>query len=61
MRADVDQDLCIGCGVCPDICPDVFELQEDDKAHVISDECEDGECCIEARDSCPVDAINIFD
>ena len=45
MKAVVDQDTCIGCGLCPSICEEVFELQDDGKAHVIVDEvpsnCED--------------------
>ena len=26
MKAYVDGDLCIGCGVCPTVCPEVFEI-----------------------------------
>ena len=29
MKAVVDQDTCIGCGLCPSICEEVFELQDD--------------------------------
>ena len=29
MRATVDKDLCLGCGVCVDICPEVFQMEED--------------------------------
>jgi ferredoxin len=54
----VDQDTCIGCGTCVDLCPEVFELR-DEKAWVIGpekcDECD----CQEAADSCPVDAISL--
>ena len=28
MRAFVDQDLCIGCGMCNAACPEVFELND---------------------------------
>ncbi len=34
MRVEVDQELCISCGACIDICPDVFEWNEDDKAGI---------------------------
>ena len=27
MRAIVDEETCIGCGRCVEICPDVFELE----------------------------------
>ena len=29
----IDMDLCIGCGLCSELCPKVFELK-DDKALV---------------------------
>ena len=33
----VDMDLCIGCGSCVELCPEVFELR-DDKAWVIGED-----------------------
>ena len=53
----VDYETCIGCGSCPEICPEVFELR-DDKAWVIGGE-KCGTCdCQEAIDICPVQAIS---
>ncbi len=54
----VDEDLCTGCGVCSDMCPDVFEL-EDDVAKVRMEEVEDDllDSVKEAAESCPVEAI----
>ena len=61
MVPKVDQDTCIGCGLCPSICDKVFELQDDGKAHAIVDEvpkdCEDE--AKDAESSCPVNAIEI--
>ena len=54
----VDQDTCIGCGACVDLCPEVFELR-DDKAWVIGPEKCGGCDCQEAADSCPVEAITL--
>jgi ferredoxin len=30
----IDQELCTGDGQCVDICPDVFVMEEDDRAYV---------------------------
>ena len=53
----VEEDLCIGCGHCVELCPQVFEL-EDEKSRVAGpDKC--GTCnCQEAIDTCPVQAIS---
>ena len=58
MSVNVNRDDCIGCGVCAQICPDVFELDEDaGKAKVIRPE--GSECAREAADSCPVGCISV--
>jgi len=58
MHVKVNQDECIGCGVCSQICPEVFELDEDaGKAKVIR--AEGAECAQEAADSCPVGCITV--
>jgi ferredoxin len=60
MKFKVDEDLCIGCGVCESECDVVFEMQDDAKAHVISDPVPaDAEADAEAaEESCPTDAIS---
>ena len=56
----VDWDLCIGCGSCVELCPEVFELK-DDKAYVkASDKCDTCNCK-EAMEICPVEAITIIE
>ena len=56
-KAKVNHELCIGCGTCESMCPQVFKLV-DGKSTVISEEC--GECnCQEAVDACPVGAISL--
>ncbi|HVB01919.1 MAG TPA: ferredoxin [Acidimicrobiales bacterium] len=34
MKVWIDQDLCTGDGLCEEICPDVFSLQDDGLAYV---------------------------
>lgn len=61
MKATVDPDTCIGCGKCEEICPEVFELADDDLAAVKVDQvpAEVADACQEAAEQCPVDAISI--
>jgi ferredoxin len=63
MKASVDRDLCIGCGLCADICPEVFEMDDESIAAVIVDviPSEAEESAKEAAASCPVEAISIED
>jgi ferredoxin len=59
MRVEVDQDLCISCGLCISICEGVFSWNDDEKAQAIPDdvpeELEDQ--VAEAIESCPTEAI----
>ena len=60
MKVKVDENLCTGCGLCTDICPEVFEMGDDVstvKADNIPSELE--EKVREAAESCPVEAIII--
>jgi len=55
----IDQNLCVGCGACASLCPEVFKLQDDGKARIINEN--DGEkCdCDMVANSCPVGAIKV--
>jgi len=57
----IDEETCIGCGNCMEICPAVFFLNEEiGKAEVIDPEaCEFVGCCEAAEENCPVDAITL--
>ena len=56
MKAYVDQDMCIGCGMCAGIEPDAFRMNDSGKAECYA-EGDDGKVQ-EAIDSCPVGAIS---
>ena len=54
----VDESLCTGCGLCASNCPEVFEMRDDNFAHVISNESK--ACDLkEIVDQCPVTAIGL--
>jgi ferredoxin len=53
----VDEDLCIGCGHCSEVCPRVFEII-DEKSNVTGPDKCDTCNCQEAIDTCPVQAIS---
>jgi len=56
MKINVDENKCIGCGVCVSVCPDVFEIGENGKS-VVKEKETDKKCAKEAAESCPVNAI----
>lgn len=60
MKAIVDPNLCVGCGICEQLCDTVFEMN-DGMAKVRGTEVlpEEEASCKEAADACPVDAITI--
>jgi len=56
--AKVDQDLCVGCGLCEQVCPDVFEITAEGKAAVKAGADASAPCVQDAIDQCPVQAIS---
>lgn len=58
-RVYVDEEECIGCGSCEEICPDVFVLNEEtEKAEVINPEGGPEDLIEEAMEACPVECIH---
>ncbi|WP_291634083.1 ferredoxin [Clostridium sp.] len=61
MKAYVDKDTCIGCGLCPEICPEIFKMEADEKAVASKDEVAENllSSAKEAEEQCPVTAITV--
>lgn len=61
MKALIDRSGCIGCGLCAQTCPEVFEIEDDGLAAVHEDPVPSAveEETTEARDNCPVSVISI--
>lgn len=58
-RVYIDEEECIGCGTCEELCPEVFQLDEESqKAQVIMPEGGPEELIEEAMESCPVSCIH---
>ena len=60
MKVKVDKDLCIGCGACQALVPDVFEIGDDGLAEIKVAEVNDNlkEDTADAIDNCPTQAIS---
>jgi ferredoxin len=58
MDVIINQDTCIGCGRCTEICPKAFRLNTDSmKAEAIPSD--DLECADKAANQCPTDSITV--
>ncbi|MBW2040183.1 MAG: ferredoxin [Deltaproteobacteria bacterium] len=58
-RVSIDEEECIGCGTCEEICPEVFKLNEEtEKAEVIEPEEGPEDLIEEAIEACPVECIH---
>ena len=57
-KVTVDESLCTGCGLCASNCSEVFEIGDDNIAHVVSDKCDS--CDLDdIASQCPVEAIKV--
>ena len=63
MRLKVDEELCTGCALCADSCPNLFEMTEDGLAKILVDEvpANEEDCARESVDNCASEAITIVE
>ena len=63
MKIRIDYDLCEGNAVCMKVCPEVFEVGDDDRARLVTKEpSEDLRAKVEAAvRRCPRQALSIED
>ncbi|MCK5288623.1 MAG: ferredoxin [Candidatus Omnitrophica bacterium] len=55
-KITIDESACVSCGLCANLCPEVFEMNAEGIAIVLSNESET--CDIkDIASQCPVDAI----
>lgn len=60
MKAIVDVDACIGCGMCAQVSPEIYEMQDDKAVVLVDDIPEDkAEEAKNGAEQCPVDAIEV--
>lgn len=61
MKVKVNQETCIGCGMCIDMVPEVFEYNDAGLSSPKIDDVEDSakDSVIDAQQACPVDAIEV--
>lgn len=57
-KVTVDTSTCVGCGLCEQSCPEVFQVQGDGIAHVKAEICSLHNLQ-EVADQCPVTAIKV--
>jgi ferredoxin len=60
-KIEIDRDACVGDGLCVDEAPNTFEMDDEDIAVVIDPEGDDPDAILEAAQSCPSDAIILYD
>ncbi len=57
-KVTVDTSTCVGCGLCEQNCPEVFKVEGDGLAHVLTQTCGIHNLQ-EVAEQCPVNAIKV--
>ncbi|MDP2913738.1 MAG: ferredoxin [Candidatus Omnitrophota bacterium] len=57
-KVTIDDSACTGCGLCASNCPEIFEIGDDNLAHIITNGRRDCDL-VEVAEQCPVNAISV--
>lgn len=57
-KVTVDVSTCVGCGLCEQSCPEVFQIQGDGVAHIKAQNCASHNLQ-EIAEQCPVSSIKV--
>jgi ferredoxin len=61
LRIRIDRTLCVGFGDCVTAAPEAFKLDDEGIVVFVKPEETDRQKLIEACDTCPVDALTVWD
>ena len=61
LRIRIDRTLCVGFGECVTAAPEAFALDGEDTVVFMKPEMVERERLLEACESCPVDALTVWD
>lgn len=60
-KITIDQELCIGCGACAAMTPEVFALNKAGKSEAKNPNASNDESIKISAQSCPLSAISLFE
>ena len=61
MKIEVDRELCTSVATCIAIAPNTFELDDEGIAIIKNAKGDDAKTILQAAQSCPVNAIRLYD
>jgi ferredoxin len=61
LRIRIDRELCVGFGDCVEAAPDAFKLDDGGIVVFVDPDAVDRALLVSASDTCPVDAITVWD
>jgi ferredoxin len=58
MAIVIDEEECMACESCVELCPEVFEMDAAGELAIVKDPDSSADCVEEAIDSCPAECIH---